>query len=88
MAEKVPPIPYKIPVVNAKGFLSEPWDRWFRHMFNRIGGPGEVATNAELQAAPLDLVALQAQVATLQTQATNLQASINELYGLGQGPVL
>lgn len=68
MAATVPPIPFKTPMLNAQGFLSQPWSQWLVFLFQRVGGnsdtlPGDVGT---------EIATLQSQVATLQEQVSGL----------------
>lgn len=76
MAVSLPPAPYKTPVVDRTGVMSNAWIGWFREMFIRIGG--NVAPSNDELGTSADVTTLQNQVATLQTQVTVLE-------GLGQG---
>lgn len=92
MAQVIPPLPYKSPVITQTGFLSEPWSKWFRQMFIRIGGI-EALSNVELAALPaLELAAVEADITSLETSVTTLQATVTSLQAqindLNQGPVL
>lgn len=51
MAEtNVPPIPYKIPMIDRNGLVSQLWAGWFRQIFYRVG-EHEASTNVELEAS-------------------------------------
>lgn len=75
MAENLPPVPYKIKFTNDAGFLSDPWAKWFRQLFTRIGG-SVALTNADLEA---DIAALEATTATHTSNISSLQTSINDI---------
>lgn len=68
MSNPVPPIPYKIPVADAGGYLSQAWSAWFRELYTRIGG-SSASTNSQLLALienlQDDVTALEAQTAAL-----------------------
>jgi hypothetical protein len=72
VAEVVPPIPYKSQIANENGFISEPWSKWFRQMFLRVGG-SDALSNAELAAS---LSSLQTSVDDNTTSLLGLQGSI------------
>lgn len=77
MAAKVPPIPYKVQVLDRSGYLSSPWADWFREMFNRIGG-NIALSNVELATLQTeDLAALEATVTALQTLVSSIQATVS-----------
>lgn len=71
MAEVVPPVPYKTPVLDKSGFLSPAWSGWFKTLFIRIG-----------QSNALSLTDLQSTVGTHTNQITALQSKDNDF---GQG---
>lgn len=84
MAEVVPPLPYKTPMVDSRGMLTEPWSKWFRQVFLRIGGTTALS-NTELT-ENLDTAAIEADIATLftttggqTTSINNLNSSVNDL---------
>ena len=80
--KNLPPVPYKTPMQDESGFLSEPWSKWFRQAFARMGGV-DAPTNKDLQSSNTGaLLSLQTSVAVLQSQVSSLQL------GLGNGPVL
>lgn len=41
---RLPPIPYKTKVLRANGHFTEPWVKFFRELFFRLGGNSEVPT--------------------------------------------
>jgi hypothetical protein len=47
MAVLVPPVPYKIPMLTDTGFLTDPWAKWFRAVYVRMGG-SVAESNSEL----------------------------------------
>lgn len=87
MAEIVPPLPYKTPMVDQRGIVSEPWSKWFRQLFQRIGGT-EAPSNSELGEV-LDLSGINADIAALEITTAGHTTSINTLNaavdGLNQG---
>jgi hypothetical protein len=71
---QMPPIPFKYPISDQSGNLSQTWYPFFRQLFARIGG--EVApSNSENNN----------QITAIQTSLANLQTEID---GINQGPVL
>lgn len=38
MANDIPPVPYKIPVIDNSGLATAPWSDFFRNVLARIGG--------------------------------------------------
>lgn len=90
MAEALPPVPFKTPVINKAGFLSEPWSKWFRQIFARVGGTTALS-NTELEALQSSGESgLEDDIETLQSQVASLENQVDEVFGtgLGQGPVL
>ncbi len=83
MAEVVPPIPYKTPVTNNSGMITEPWSKWFRQVFQRIGGTVALS-NTELT-ENLDLTDIENDIAALQTLTGGHTTSINTLNDLVDG---
>lgn len=83
MAEDVPPIPYNAPIVNQGGFISDPWGKWFRQVFTRIGG-NFAPSNTDLAAS------LSGQVSEIDDDVESLSERVssleNQAAGLGQGP--
>lgn len=83
MANPLPPVPYKIQVLDRIGYLSPAWVGWFREAFARIGG-----------SVGLTLPEIQDQLTAVQNQANALQDQLNSLSvdenytELNQGPVL
>lgn len=62
MSNTVPPVPYKSALLNSQGFLSEPWVKWFRQMFNNIVGPVTPATSADVSASNSTISSLAVQI--------------------------
>ncbi len=99
MAVVLPPVPYKAPVLDAKGYLAPAWTAWFKQFFLRIGGTSALS-NTELADLPaLELAAVEARVtatesdiAALQllttSQGTTISTHTTQINDLGQGPVL
>lgn len=86
MAVVVSDPPYKVPMIDSKGYLSPAWVAWFRSLLIRVGG-SIAPSNAELAATPLGT--LPVDVANLQLLTTSQGVLINQLEnGLNQGPVL
>jgi hypothetical protein len=89
----VPPIPYKVKVTDQAGFVSPTWSKWFRSLFERVGGVVALS-NLDLATIQLidisdlqsDILALQAQNTVLSSQITSQVASA--VSDLNQGPVL
>jgi hypothetical protein len=78
----LPPVPYKSLMAGDDGFVSEPWSKWFRQAFKRMGGV-DAPTNKDLQASQLPAItALQSQVTSLNSQFSAITT------GLGVGPTL
>lgn len=92
----LPPLPYKTPVINERGFLTEPWAKLFRQLWVRVGG-SIALTNLELeelQEADLvtitsDITALQASVTTINTSLATVNTSLaslaSDIQGLNEG---
>lgn len=80
MAENsVPPVPYKSPLYNKSGFISEAWATWFRQVFHRIGG-NNALSNIELEEfTDLDISALDSRIDALETLTTSHTTSISSL---------
>jgi hypothetical protein len=95
----VPPIPYKSPLLDARGFLTPAWSKWFEQMFLRAGG-NIALTNVELEnLQSQDLAVVEADISALETLTASHTSSIStintdintiesSLNDLGQGPVL
>lgn len=82
----VPPVPYKSPLSNKNGFISEVWAKWFRQVFHRIGGnialtniELEDTTSAEVTALDLRVDALETLTLSHTSSISNLQENINDL---------
>lgn len=99
MAGLVPPIPYKISLVTTTGTISEPWAKWIRQMYQRVGGISalsnielETELDANITDLQTDITSLQSSVTSLQSSVTTLQANVTTLQGqvsdLNQGPYL
>jgi len=86
MAAILPPIPYKTPLLDRNGYLNEAWSRWFRDMFERIGGT-RALSNTELENlqsdnledVEADILALQSLTSSHTTDLTSLQSSVAAL---------
>lgn len=99
MAVILPPVPYKAPVLDSKGYLAPAWTAWFKQFFLRIGGTSALS-NTELENLPaLELAALEARVTSTETdiaalqllttsQGTTISTHTTQISDLGQGPVL
>jgi hypothetical protein len=74
----IPPIPYKSPFLSPDGSLAQPWAKWFRDVFQRVGG-SDALSNVELNAA---VTAAVASIATLSSTTSSLTSQID---GLNQG---
>lgn len=89
----VPPVPYKVQVIDKQGYISPTWSKWFRSLFERVGG---VIALSNLDLATIQLVDisnLQADITALQSQDTVLSGQIasqvaSAVSDLNQGPVL
>jgi hypothetical protein len=74
MAEKLPPVPYRVPISNpATGRLSKPWVDFFQQLFLRVGGL-EAPTNAEIGATATEDTS--SEITALQTQANTNTTNI------------
>lgn len=52
MATNLPPVPYKTPMLSGEGFLTSPWQGWFRQLVQMVVGASQIdattaAANAE-----------------------------------------
>jgi hypothetical protein len=54
----IPPIPYKTPVNNDRGYVSEAWSKFFLEVFYRIGGTSS-ATGESTTGLAADILQLQ-----------------------------
>lgn len=82
MAENVPPIPYNTPIAGPRGMISDPWGKWFRQVFARIGG-NIAPSNSELSSQ------LSGQVDEIDQSVESIEQRLTALestYQLGQGP--
>lgn len=86
MANALPDVPFKDPVLNSGGFLAPVWAAWFREAFNRMG-KSIAPTNAELGTAITDDIdQLQTDVSMIQSELNTAEAKIVVLEGgLNQG---
>lgn len=78
MSQALPPPPYKAPVSDKTGMLSNAWSKWFQIAFVRMGGSSALS-NTELESATTP------SIATLQTQVASLQDTGGDF---NQGTVL
>jgi len=46
MANALPPTPFKFPVVDPNGLVSQAWAGYFRELFLRVGGTSSSSINA------------------------------------------
>lgn len=70
----LPPIPYKVSVSRPDGLLSEPWAKFFRELFTRVGGI-EALSNTELAGGDdgsSSISSLSTRVAALEVQTNDL----------------
>lgn len=82
----LPPIPYKTPVIGPNGFITEPWSKFIRQLYVRVGG-SIALTNIELeelQEAELvtilaDINALEALTASHTTSISSTNLNLAEL---------
>lgn len=78
MATTLPQVPSKIQVVDAHGYMSMAWSKWFVQLFNRVGGPSSPTLSDLSSGQVSDFTSLSAAVIALQ----------NGGGGLGVGPDL
>lgn len=78
MAVQLPQIPYKTPLVDKNGMVTDPWSKFFRQLFQRVGGLSALS-NTEL-AGDVNVSSIQ----TLTTEINTLEAEID---GVKQGPL-
>lgn len=78
----VPPIPFKSPMLDKSGLLSNTWGMWFNQLVARVGGVGHAVASDDISDS---VVTLDNEVAALQLAISNLQST---QAGLGVGPVL
>lgn len=64
MANNIPPMPIKSPVIDDSGLVSQYWMGFFREMLKRVGGTS-AQSNADLAAS---IAELQASVSAIETQ--------------------
>lgn len=80
----VPDIPFKEPMTDARGVITQRWAKWFLQMFERVGG------NIALSNGDIEDV-FQEQIEDLQADVEVLQDEVSDLViqdELNQGPVL
>ena len=75
MAISIPPVPYKVQMLNESGLLTEAWAAWFRQMTAGVENDEDAPSNADLQD----------DIDDLSDTVSDLQSQINDLK---QGPVL
>lgn len=80
MAVTLPPIPQRVPMIDDKGIVSQPWSKWFLYIFERAGGVIAPSNNE------IDLSSLTATVSSLNTTVSShtitlasLQQQIDDL---------
>jgi hypothetical protein len=91
----LPPVPYKSPLASRTGLLNTVWEKWFRELFERLGG-SEGATITDLSSDVDELQSLtdshEASINALSTTSESHTSRISDLEelvdGLLQGPVL
>lgn len=84
MSVTIPPVPYKSPIVSETGFLTPPWEKWFRELFMRIGGVVALS-NTELETQLGGITDVETQVVAHDSSLDDLE---NEIDYLKRGPVL
>lgn len=69
---RMPPIPYKTPILSPRGPMTEPWLKFFRELWARLGGDADVPsggssviTNSE------NILDLQERVEALEQEPVN-----------------
>jgi hypothetical protein len=73
MANSIPPIPVKVPVIGKTGLMTQPWLSFFQEMFLRVGGNSAPGTSQVLTL-----------ISNLQEEIDAVEV---EADGLGQEPV-
>lgn len=84
MSNTVPPVPYKSPMINNEGFLTSPWDKWFREVFVRIG-QNIAPSNTEISVQLEDLPDIQSQIDVISAE---LSAIDDDVQRIAQGRAL
>ena len=46
---QLPPIPYRMPLLDTGGFVNRNWAQFFEALLQRVGGTGDVMSNADLE---------------------------------------
>jgi hypothetical protein len=74
------PLPYKTPVTDDKGLITQPWSKWFLFLYERAGGVSAPSNDTiDFTSFAARLTALEA-LTTLQSgYITALQSDINDL---------
>ncbi len=87
MSITVPNVPYKAPIADQSGLISQAWAGWVQQVTLRIGGRVAL-TNIELQdLRESDLTDIRADILALQTSLTSLTTEVEtglEALGVGQ----
>ncbi len=83
MSVTVPPVPYKTPMTDSSGRLSNMWSKWFREVFERIGGT-IAPSNSDLVGV-VELSTLEGDISSLETITTTQTADINALEAMVEG---
>lgn len=78
MATSLPQIPYKTKFLNAQGYVSEPWAKFLRDLYIRVGGTTALSNTELAGDTPQD-----SSVTSLTTRTTAAEADIK---GLQQEP--
>ena len=50
-SQPVPPPPLNIPLIDAKGYVTRPWQAFFQGLYNRVGGSFDKVSAASILAA-------------------------------------
>lgn len=80
----LPAPPYKTPMINTNGLLSEPWSKWFRQMFLRAGG-SDALSNLELQEGYVTQDEIDAVESSVSVLSLTVSGNYTELLGLIEG---
>lgn len=72
MANPIPPIPYKVSMLDKSGLLTAAWSAWFREVFSRVGGT-TAPSNTDIQDS-LDVLS-----ASISATQASLAAAVSDL---------
>lgn len=79
--QTLPPLPYRSPLLDNAGYLTQAWSVFFRQLFERVGG-SVAPSNSDIVAVSDELDALTLTVGTIDSDLTTLEGTVLTQAGL------